>query len=62
MNLRIAVITWTTTASRSMILAVAFRVDGAFVVQDARIHALAIVTGGCVIALAVGFTVKLEAS
>lgn len=40
-----------------MILAVAFRVDGAFVVQDARIHALIVVASGCVIALAVGFTV-----
>jgi len=57
MNLRIAVVTWTATAGRSMVLAVAFRVDGAFVVQDARIHALAVVAGGCVITLAVGFAV-----
>lgn len=62
MNLRITVVTGTATTGRPMIFAVAFRIDGAFVVQDARIHALAVVTGGCVIALAVRFAVEFEAS
>lgn len=62
MNLRIAVVTRTTTTGRPMILAVAFCVDGAFVVQDARVHALSVVTGGCVVALAVRFAIELETS
>lgn len=40
-----------------MILAVAFCVDSAFVVQDARVHALAVVAGSRVVALAVRFAV-----
>lgn len=40
-----------------MILAVAFCVDGAFIVQNTRVHALAVVAGGRVIALAVRFAV-----
>lgn len=56
-NLRIAVVTRTATAGRSMVPAVALCVDGALVVQDAGIHALAVVAGGCVMALAVGFAV-----
>jgi len=56
-DLRVAIVARATAAGRSVILAVALRVDRALVVQDARIHALAVVTGGCVIALAVGFAV-----
>jgi len=57
MNLRIAVITWTATAGRPMILAIAFCIDGAFVVQDTRVHTLTVVAGSYVIALAVRFTI-----
>lgn len=56
-DLRIAVVTWTAAAGRPVILAVTFRVDGALVVQDAGVNALAVVAGGRVIALAVGLTV-----
>lgn len=56
-NLRIAIITWTTATSRAMILSITFRVDGAFVVQDAGIDALAVVAGTRVIAFAVRFAV-----
>lgn len=59
-DLRIAVITGAATACRPMILAIAFRVDRALVVQDTRIHALAIVARGRVIALAVGLAVDCE--
>lgn len=61
-DLRIAVVARTAATGRSMILTVAFRVDRAFILQDARIHALPVVTGGCIIALAVGFAVEFEAS
>lgn len=57
MSLRIAVITRTTTTGRSMILAVAFCVDGAFIVQNARIHTLAVVAGSRIVALTVRFAV-----
>jgi len=59
-DLRIAVVARATAAGRSVILAVALCVDRALVIQDARIHALAVVTGGCVIALAVGFAVDYD--
>lgn len=62
MSLRIAVVTRAATTSRPMILAIAFRVDGAFVVQDTRIHALAIIAGSCVVTLAVRFTIKFKTS
>lgn len=59
-NLRIAVVARAAAAGRPVILAVAFRVDRALVLQDARIHALAVVTGGRVVALAVGFAVDCK--
>lgn len=62
MNLRIAVIARAATTGRTMILAVAFCVNGAFVVQDARVHALSVVAGSRVVAFAVRFAVELEAS
>jgi hypothetical protein len=60
-DLRVAVVARATATGRSVILAVALRIDRALVIQDARIHALAVVTGGCVIALAVGFAVDYNA-
>lgn len=58
MDLGIAVVARTAAAGRLMVLAVAFRVDGALVVENAGIHALAVVTSGGVIALAVRFAVN----
>lgn len=57
MNLRIAIVTRTTTTGRLMIFAITFCVDCAFVVQDARVHALAVVAGGCVVAFAIRFAI-----
>lgn len=61
-NLRIPVVTWAATTRRAVILSVTFGVDGAFIVQNAGIDALAIVASSRVIALAVRLAVEFEAS
>lgn len=61
-HFRVAEVARTTATNRAMILPVALSVDGALVLQDARVYALTVVTGGCVVTLAVRLAVQFEAT
>lgn len=59
-HFRVAEVARTTATNRAMILPVALSVDGALVLQDARVYALTVVTGGCVVTLAVRLAVHCK--
>lgn len=62
MHFRITEVAGSTATNCAMMFAVAFCVDCAFVLQNARVHALTIVAGCCVVALGVGFAIQFEAA